>query len=277
VVRPQGTEPPARIAPNFKRLAVSDQPGQGSVRPHRHMEHEVILVDEGAYACSVNGTWMDPAPAEGVVVKPGDWHEDRFDGPVRYFGLVFTLEDDPLRPAPPGIFLEGVAPAGQRFRVARDKIWPLVRGIQQEGEAADRVSAQVQDALLLAFFWRMIRSLPVAAVNPRFLDVSGDQAFPAQLLRLFRGHINENLSVRDMAELLCISESSLAHRCTSLMGASPHKAFLKCRMERAQYLLANTDLSVKEVAAELGFEDPYSFSRAFKTVCGVSPTHWRER
>lgn len=271
-------EPPSvRIAPVFLRLGFITAQERRSVPAHRHREHEIIVAHEGGYSCAVNGSWMDLAPGDGVAIQPGDWHEDRFRGATRYFGLCFDLAGEDLRPRLPGIFRLDVQPEEQRFRVPRAVYEPLFEGIRGEGERGDAVAGHIQDALLLAFFWQMIRALPTGAVNPAFLALSGDQAFPGQLRRFFRAHVHEDLSVAEMAEHLHMSESSLSHKCTRLLGASPHKAFLRVRMERAQYLLANTEMSVKEVAAELGFEDPYGFSRTFKTVCGVAPTHWRDR
>ena len=47
-------------------------------------------------------------------------------------------------------------------------------------------------------------------------------------------------------------------------------------MRRACELLRNENLSVKEVAALLGYSDPYYFSRLFKSVIGVAPRSYRK-
>jgi hypothetical protein len=46
-------------------------------------------------------------------------------------------------------------------------------------------------------------------------------------------------------------------------------------MQAACHLLDTTALSVKEVAAELGYEDPYYFSRIFQKTLGCSPLAYR--
>jgi len=46
-------------------------------------------------------------------------------------------------------------------------------------------------------------------------------------------------------------------------------------MERAGYLLDASSASVKEVAAALGYDDPFYFSRVFKLVNRVSPSRFR--
>jgi AraC-like DNA-binding protein len=47
--------------------------------------------------------------------------------------------------------------------------------------------------------------------------------------------------------------------------------------DRARRLLRNTNLSVKEIAFQLGYDSQNYFSRAFKKAEGVSPAHYREK
>ncbi len=51
----------------------------------------------------------------------------------------------------------------------------------------------------------------------------------------------------------------------------------RTRFELAQQLLANTRLSVAEIASALHYADPNVFSRAFRNWAGVSPSQWRDR
>lgn len=60
---------------------------------------------------------------------------------------------------------------------------------------------------------------------------------------------------------LNMSESSLAHKCKAMLGDSPYKVFLKCRMERACHLLCDSSLLIKEIAGTLGYPNEYVFSR----------------
>jgi AraC-like DNA-binding protein len=49
------------------------------------------------------------------------------------------------------------------------------------------------------------------------------------------------------------------------------------RVQRAKYLLSNNDRNVKDIAEEVGFEDPFYFSRVFKKIEGISPSQYRTR
>ena len=58
-------------------------------------------------------------------------------------------------------------------------------------------------------------------------------------------------------------------------GYAPMDYFIRLRMHQACQLLDTTELSVKEVADRLGYEDPLYFSRVFKSLHDLSPSEYR--
>ncbi len=58
-------------------------------------------------------------------------------------------------------------------------------------------------------------------------------------------------------------------------GQTPMQAFQHLKISRACYLLDISDLSVADIAQQLGHDDPYYFSRLFKKVMGVAPRDYR--
>ncbi len=59
-------------------------------------------------------------------------------------------------------------------------------------------------------------------------------------------------------------------------GTSVKQLLLKCRFDRAVYLIDNTDMTIKEVANATGFLNPQYFSEAFYTRFGVYPSSFRK-
>jgi YesN/AraC family two-component response regulator len=55
-----------------------------------------------------------------------------------------------------------------------------------------------------------------------------------------------------------------------------HHYMHQLRTQRAKYLLHNTAKSVKAIAEEIGYQDPFYFSRMFKKIAGVAPQHYRD-
>lgn len=74
---------------------------------------------------------------------------------------------------------------------------------------------------------------------------------------------------------LGISQSYCRQLFRKYVGESPKKVHARLRMAAAERLLLTQNLTVKEVATELGFHDPYHFSKAFKKEKGVSPNRFK--
>lgn len=60
-------------------------------------------------------------------------------------------------------------------------------------------------------------------------------------------------------------------------GISPLQFVLQLRLHEAKKLLTSSNLMIKEIADELGFESPFYFSRIFKQKCGVTAEEYRRR
>jgi transcriptional regulator GlxA family with amidase domain len=88
-------------------------------------------------------------------------------------------------------------------------------------------------------------------------------------------HLNQPLQVATLAARVSISPSHFFALFKRRIGLAPMDYFTRLRMERACRLLEATSLSVKEVAAELGYEDPFYFSRVFKSVNQLAPSDYR--
>ena len=73
-----------------------------------------------------------------------------------------------------------------------------------------------------------------------------------------------------------ISEKWLRTWFKKRYGMSPLKYRQHLLFERARRLLINTNLCVKEIAFQLGYENQNYFSRAFKAHFGASPQNFRE-
>jgi AraC-like DNA-binding protein len=101
----------------------------------------------------------------------------------------------------------------------------------------------------------------------------------AQLVRRAADHVRAGahrpLSLAEVARSVHVSPNYLTGLFRKVTGVSLGRFILGERIVRAQQMLASSDASVKTVALELGFADPFTFSRAFKRVTGRSPLAWR--
>lgn len=100
-------------------------------------------------------------------------------------------------------------------------------------------------------------------------------------LRLVQDHLREHLgsavSVPALAALAGFSTSHFSARFRAVTGFSVLEYVKRLRMARARRLLITSEHSVAEIANEVGYPDPFYFSRQFRTVNGVSPRDFRAR
>lgn len=94
-------------------------------------------------------------------------------------------------------------------------------------------------------------------------------------------YISENLSNAELSNDMlaaALNKSTVAFRTRfkEECGVSPMKYLAKLRMDRAKLLLLEESMSVREVAASVGYSDIYSFSRSFRNNCGCSPLQYRK-
>jgi AraC-like DNA-binding protein len=89
-------------------------------------------------------------------------------------------------------------------------------------------------------------------------------------------HLNRPLQACDLAAVANISLSHYFTLFKRATGCAPIDFFIRLRMNRARQLLETTALNIKEIAGELGYDDPFYFSRLFKSVNGVAPTDYRK-
>lgn len=83
-------------------------------------------------------------------------------------------------------------------------------------------------------------------------------------------------TVQWVAESLNVSPNYLSGLLKTLTGQSTQQHIHDKIIEKAKEKLSTTDLSVSEIAYELGFEHPQSFSKLFKAKTNVSPLDFRQ-
>ena len=101
-------------------------------------------------------------------------------------------------------------------------------------------------------------------------------AVAREAAQVIEQHVESPLDMKELASSLYLSYDRFRHVFKQHTGMAPYQYQLEVRISRAKMLLTGTQLSVKEVAGLLQFEDPYHFSRIFKKKTGVSPTEWRD-
>jgi AraC-like DNA-binding protein/quercetin dioxygenase-like cupin family protein len=112
------------------------------------------------------------------------------------------------------------------------------------------------------------------------LEPSTDELHRRELERLWSG-VSQNpaypWTVAELARAARLSRSHLQARVVHLHGCGVMDMVRRLRMERATSLLLLPQLKLEEIGGRVGYDSPFSFSRAFKRVMGVAPNDYRRR
>lgn len=96
-----------------------------------------------------------------------------------------------------------------------------------------------------------------------------------QAIRYMQAHLNRNLSLQEMAEQTGLSPSHFSALFKKKTNNSPVNFFTYLRMQKASTLLENSHLKIKDIARQVGFQDPYHFTRVFTQFTGHAPRSFR--
>lgn len=95
-------------------------------------------------------------------------------------------------------------------------------------------------------------------------------------LCFLRANTDRPVTLAEMAAHAGLSESHFSRIFKEQTGHAPLDYFILLKMQHASMLLAVTAMPVREIAAAVGYADPYYFSRLFKKVIGLSPRAYRD-
>jgi AraC-like DNA-binding protein len=207
------------------------------------------------------------APGQLLLLFPDVWHRyhpDRRTGWLEQW-VVFDgfipralLRDDVLSPARPVL-----SPRSERVA-------------EIFGELADLVLAQPLGYQQICGAG-VLQLLAVADAE----SCRGEMKTPflerkiAEARRIMMDHADAPLDMPGLARRIGMSYSWFRRSFKAYTGLAPSQYHLQLRIHRARHMLGATDLPIKHIAAELGFESPFYFSRYFKHCTGQSPTLYR--
>ena len=141
----------------------------------------------------------------------------------------------------------------------------IVQAIVRIGAARDASSAQLQQLL-----WGLLAS---QSGQPVAMDAVLSHEISKVIDAMRKNQYKDSFSLNDMASLSRMPVETFRKRFVSEVGMPPQSYQLFCKMERAKTLLKD-GMTVRQAGVEVGMEDPYHFSKTFKNIVGMSPSHY---
>ncbi|KQT19164.1 MAG: helix-turn-helix domain-containing protein [Bradyrhizobium sp.] len=184
------------------------------------------------------------------------------------------------------------APDAQRSESRpRDLIDPVLRQLSDALAATEALhhphSAILADALRLAILTHRASAQAVTQRREAEPDVEEREGRARRTVRSLQKwrlkrvmqYVDENLGAKITLEHLAavagLSRMHFAAQFRAAVGMRPHEYLLKCRIERAQELLKQGDVSLVDTALTVGFQTQAHFTTVFKRFVGDTPYQWR--
>src|SRR4051812_2343313 len=249
--------------------------GDADVRePHRHAYHELIWVRDGHGRHLIDGEPVDFGPHTLTLIVKGQVHQ--FQEADAVSAVVVRFGDEWLTGSRRWLFSGGSCTAmsvppdeAPRFEALLDVLRAEIE--RPPGpESAELRRHLLASVLLWAQRWREAQ-----------LEGRGASGTDVELHRRFQELLERDFaSCHDAGHYageLGTTTGTLSRLLTRLTGRSTKQLIMERLILEAVSLLRLSDLSIKEIAARLGFTDQFAFSKAFKRQRGEAPLDFRER
>ena len=121
----------------------------------------------------------------------------------------------------------------------------------------------------------------ICKISEKTIPTTGVDSRALATFQRARTHIQENFlhikSISEVAKATHINAAYLTRLFQRFNHNTPYQFLMRLKMSRAASLLLIPGKLVKEVADEMNFNDPFHFSRSFKSVYGISPEQFTQR
>ena len=96
-----------------------------------------------------------------------------------------------------------------------------------------------------------------------------------QVIGYIRAHLDRDLSLTELAEVINISPTYFASLFKQTMGISPRQYVIQQRVEQAKLMLSKTDLAIADIALQVGFSSQSHLTQHIKRFTGKTPKQIR--
>lgn len=234
-----------------------------SYPPHMHRCYEIILLREGAMRVRIEQEAYEMEAGDMILVKPNRVHSLETVEDSRHKLCIFSPE-----------LIAAVSPRLKRH--------PLLSPVIRKAPSVYReLFEQIDESASVGGIKGFLYS--VCDLFCRQLDPSREEVLSGRdhLIRDILRYVEENVhlpcSLASVAAALGYSESYLSRIFGEAVGM-PFTAYVRhVKINRACYLLKNTNAGVTDIVTQCGFLSVATFNHSFKELTGCSPTEYRRK
>lgn len=238
----------------------------GRLHSHADLEFEIhyFLGGEGEF---LNGkTQYNLNPGSLFVSTPHTVHsiKAKAQDPITYYAILLSLkaEEQILRDMLMHQEIHGAYQIGTNYRFFFEEV--KEKGLSQLPNRRQSACHQ-----LFSLLFQLQDGM-------EWLGTGSENRHLEKALRIMQKNVMGSLTLSELTAELNLTDSYFIRLFEKRMRQTPMKYYMKLKIEAASALLTCTDLSVKEIAARLGFSSEFHFSKQFKLKTGLAPTYYRQ-
>lgn len=233
----------------------------------RYHCHSISYVRKGSFGCQTRGQSFELVAGSILVGHPGDEYLCTHDHVCGDECLSFFLTP------------ELVETIGDRTEVWRIGAAPPLPELMVLGElaqaAADGRSDIGLDEIGQLFADRFVEVVSGRRGKP-VTSAARNRRRAVETALWIDANSHQQIDLEQAAGQADISPFHFLRLFSSVLGVTPHQYLVRSRLRHAARLLADDDISVTDVAYDVGFGDLSNFVRTFHRAAGVSPRKFRE-
>lgn len=211
-----------------------------------------------------------------LIINPGMYHQALTDGngkPTVEFFVGFT--DVAFRGMEPNHFVITEGPILHTTGELRQKLFRLASSMEAEKESCKQGRYFMLRSYLVQILILLIREQeePIKQGKGYAFESVSKKYVVEQIVNYFEDHYAEKISLDQIAENMYLSPFYISKIFKSETGDTPIRHLINIRLERAKEILEKGECnSIQEVAARVGYEDAYHFSKLFKKKYNIPPS-----
>ncbi|WP_434751904.1 ABC transporter substrate-binding protein [Paenibacillus amylolyticus] len=171
------------------------------------------------------------------------------------------------------LLMEHQRPFQDQYALIPSKPLDLYRWIdrmQSEWQQSSKLARIQVRTLFYQWVCTLLEDLYQQSILPHKQDVV------TRAMDYMNTHLHESVALDVMAEEMECSAGHLSRLFKQKLNVSPIQYLTQKRVERAAHLLIHTDVTLQQIAEEVGYPDAHSLSRSFKKINGISPIRYKK-